>query len=422
MRYPWLRRNGWRLLTVFALCSLPFWVRASETDGTIGAGSAYAWGNQIGWINFGTSGGNIHVTDASLTGYAWSANYGWINLAPSGGGVENDGNGNLSGSAWGQNVGYVNFGGVVINPSGKFTGSAASNVGVISFDCAECDVVTDWRPVSVRGGSGGSGGGSGGGGGGGGSGGGSYAPLSFVNTGITISGDAYPGSQVTIMQDGQIVADVTAGPNGMFSATVSGLSGGNYVFSLYAEDDSGLRSSLFAFPVSVAAGSSAQISGVFISPTIDVDKSEVKQGDTIAIFGQSLPNAAISIQVNSDQTVFANATSSSSGAYLYDLNTAQLDFGAHSVKSKAAVDNLISNDSVAQAFTVGTQDVAAPKPTQQSTCLRGDLNCDGRVNLVDFSIMAYWYKKPNPPAAYLLDGKSTIDLTDFSIMAYYWTG
>ncbi len=61
-------------------------------------------------------------------------------------------------------------------------------------------------------------------------------------------------------------------------------------------------------------------------------------------------------------------------------------------------------------------------------CLkRADLNCDGRVSLVDFSIAAYWYKKPLSTAfseieADRLNGDGRIDLVDFSIMAFYWTG
>ena len=120
---------------------------ASATDGTIDSSSKYAWGENVGWVNFGTSGGNVHVTDSVLTGYAWSENYGWINLAPAGSGVTNDSNGALSGSAWGENLGYIDFGSVTINTSGQFTGHASgTNTGQINFDCSHCAVVTDWRP------------------------------------------------------------------------------------------------------------------------------------------------------------------------------------------------------------------------------------------------------------------------------------
>jgi len=58
---------------------------------------------------------------------------------------------------------------------------------------------------------------------------------------------------------------------------------------------------------------------------------------------------------------------------------------------------------------------------------KGDLNSDCRVDLVDFSIAAYWYKKPlSPPFAEIerekLSGDGEVTLRDFSIMAYWWTG
>lgn len=53
---------------------------------------------------------------------------------------------------------------------------------------------------------------------------------------------------------------------------------------------------------------------------------------------------------------------------------------------------------------------------------RGDLNGDNRVDIVDFSILIYWYQKLNPPLYIDLNGDGKIDATDFSILAYYWTG
>lgn len=125
-------------------------ILASSTDGTIDATGRYAWGENIGWIDFGTTNGAVHVTDAGLTGSALSENVGWIDLSN----VINDGAGNLSGYGWGENIGWVNFhpanGGVIINSSGEFTGSALSeNVGWIIFN-TEYKVKTDWRPRSAR--------------------------------------------------------------------------------------------------------------------------------------------------------------------------------------------------------------------------------------------------------------------------------
>lgn len=114
----------------------------------LAATTGYAWGENIGWINFGPASTSVQVTTSGLTGYAWSANYGWINLSPASSGVKNDGSGNLSGSAWGEQTGYIDFSGVVISSSGTFTGQASGTIaGRINFSCDHCNVVTtDWLP------------------------------------------------------------------------------------------------------------------------------------------------------------------------------------------------------------------------------------------------------------------------------------
>ena len=74
------------------------------------------------------------------------------------------------------------------------------------------------------------------------------------------------------------------------------------------------------------------------------------------------------------------------------------------------------------SFIVGDTNTLASIPTATSAATKGDLNNDKKVNLVDFSIEAYWYKKKNPPANVDLNHDGKVDLIDFSIMAYYWTG
>ena len=121
----------------------------------------YAWGENIGWVNFNPTHGNVDVSDTKITGYAWSENYGWINLSPTNGGVFNDGNGNLSGYAWGENLGWIDFSNVKIDPNtGEFSGYAVilQDGSKINFDCTNCKVKTEWRkilPLSSGGGGGG---------------------------------------------------------------------------------------------------------------------------------------------------------------------------------------------------------------------------------------------------------------------------
>jgi len=112
-------------------------------------GSQYAYGENIGWLNFEPNRPEPNVgatvSDVNITGFIWAENIGWINLSPSTyGGVINDGTGQLSGYAWGENVGWLNFNpqvpgdpnhyGVTIDSEGNFDGWAwGENIGWIHF-------------------------------------------------------------------------------------------------------------------------------------------------------------------------------------------------------------------------------------------------------------------------------------------------
>lgn len=260
---------------------------------------------------------------------------------------------------------------------------------------------------------------SGGGGGGGASSGGSSSGVSMQTT-VNISGVAYPLSKVSLLQDGKLVATTISDPAAKFYLSVTGLSTDNYTFSIFGEDPKKLRSVSFSFPVFVTSGTTVNIGNIFLSPTVNVDKSQVKKGDNLEIFGHSAPEAQITISVHSPVERFYNVKSSKAGLYLYNLDTTQLELGKHETKSKAILENQPSSFSAPVEFTVGS--ISKEKDATCSFNKRGDLNCDNKVNLVDFSIMAFWFKKNSPPDKVDLNSDGKINLVDFSIMAYNWTG
>jgi len=262
-------------------------------------------------------------------------------------------------------------------------------------------------------------------GGGGGGGGGKYIPPSIPDTNVIFTGRTYPLSRVNILKDGQLVVTTIAGPDSNFSATISGLSTGNYTFSVYGEDKNNIRSAPFSFPIFITSEMTTKISGIFIAPTISVDKSEVRQGDNIAIFGQSASNSKVSVNVNSNEEFLITQNTDANGTYLVNFDTSVLNLGQHDTKSKTTIGNEITGFSQVVNFLVGTDNILKEQTTKCT--VRGDLNGDCKVNIVDFSIAAYWYKKPISSAFAILEknklnGDGEIDLTDFSIMAFYWTG
>ncbi|MEK7572426.1 MAG: hypothetical protein AAB493_01025 [Patescibacteria group bacterium] len=246
-----------------------------------------------------------------------------------------------------------------------------------------------------------------------------------TETGVNFSGRGYPLSKVNILKDGQLALSTIAGPDSNFSATLGNLSSGDYTFSVYGEDKNGLRSVPFVFQIFITSGVTTNIGGIFIAPTISVDKSEVKKGDNITIFGQSSAVSDIVININSEQEFFENTSSDANGVYLRNFDTSVLETGQHATKSKALKNGEISSFGKTISFAVGTKNVLA---TVVEKCpAKGDLNDDCRVNLVDFSIAAFWYKSSLSQAFILreikhLNGDGKVDLIDFSIMAYFWTG
>ena len=243
------------------------------------------------------------------------------------------------------------------------------------------------------------------------------------DTKVVFSGLAYPGMKVTLLKDGQIAASTIADQAANFLMTVSGLSVGGYIFGVSTEDSQGRKSMTLTFSVIVTSGVTVEVGGIFIAPTIAVDKNKVKKGDSIAIFGQSAPKANVTVAINSETEFFGKTTADQSGAYLYSFNTTKLEKGEHLTKSKAIIGGAISSFGKAVSFVVGSKTIFV-KPLSDS--FRVDFNSDGRVDLIDFSIMAYWYKRPLSAAFKIkeeqLNGDGQVNLIDFSIMAFYWTG
>jgi hypothetical protein len=137
-----------------AIIVLSGWAATSvRANTTIDPVNRYAWGANIGWIDWHANGANGAVIGQNFcSGYIYSANCGWINLgsgSPANGvsyqnnsgsdfGVNVDNSGNLRGYAWGANIGWINFedtGAPAVNlATGQFSGYAwSANCGWINL-------------------------------------------------------------------------------------------------------------------------------------------------------------------------------------------------------------------------------------------------------------------------------------------------
>lgn len=266
--------------------------------------------------------------------------------------------------------------------------------------------------------------GSGGGGGGGGGGGSDSTETSDSPAGgsqVTMKGKVYKNAKITIMKGAQVLDTFSSLNDGKFSFVINDVSPGIQLFSIFAEDSAGNRSSLFTFPISVAPSLETIIDNIFISPTITLDKTEVKKGDPVNISGRAFPFSSVQAELHSDTPNYAIITANEDGLYSYSFDTSLLELGNHTIKTYAHINNSsgMKEQSVSSrslSFTVGDNNIFL------SNKLIADVNDDKKINLVDFSIASYWYKLPNPPKHIDLNNDGAVDLIDLSIMAYNWTG
>lgn len=251
----------------------------------------------------------------------------------------------------------------------------------------------------------------GGGGGGGGSGDGGSGS-------VIISGLASPGASVTLLKDGAVAAISTADPGANWSITLASLSAGIYSFSSYASDIDGIKSSTVSFTQSITGGATTQVRNIFLSPTIGTSHSQIKQGETITFFGFTAPSSDVVLFVHSEGEFVERVTAAASGAWVKAFNSGFLEIGDHAGRSQSSRSDLLSTYSPTVAFKVGNQSIL-----QTNECRRSDLNCDGKVNLTDFSILLFFWNQLNPQNARADINLSTkVDITDFSILLYDWTG
>lgn len=265
-----------------------------------------------------------------------------------------------------------------------------------------------------------SGGGSSGGGGAGGGGGGSSRSVGTSQQ-LVITGKAIPFGLITVVANTQLSATGTADAQANFQIALNGFAAGTHQFSVYVTDSKGVRSAATTFPMQLTKKGITKFDKLFLAPTVSIDKIVVKKNDSITITGQSLPGAQILISVGD---LRLSTTTATSGIFSYSLEVSKLPFGMYVVSAQSVFAAQRSSQSIPRTFTVGTQSIFAPAPGCPQ---KGDLNGDCRVNLVDFSILVFWFDKPLTSVVISrekdqLSGDGKINLVDFSIMSFYWTG
>lgn len=243
------------------------------------------------------------------------------------------------------------------------------------------------------------------------------------NTGATVvlSGWAFPNAKLTLLKDGAVSTTLIANPNGSFQISLNGLSFGPYQLSLFAEDPNGILSSSHVINLVANANQPYNFSNIIIPPTIVANPTSVALNASYTVSGYAPAGSSVTVSVPNLQTTLGSTTADSNGYYQLNL-IGNLPPGVQALRAQATFNSftsLYSRPVLVQFYLPGTEPIPPPPP-QLGLCV--DYNKDRRVNLIDFSILLFWFGKPAAPPTIDCNRDKVIDIKDFSILMYFWTG
>lgn len=254
-------------------------------------------------------------------------------------------------------------------------------------------------------------------------------PLEEPDTIVIFRGISYPSSTLTIDRDGLLLVQITTNTQAQFDVQAI-VDPGTHTFAIYGQDQDGIIGKESNFTLTLSAGTTTTISGIFLGPTIAIDENSIGPGETATVSGTTAPNSEVNVTLNATEIAVAAgaprvaveiASADSNGRWLHLYNADDLEAGSYESKARATepISGSISEFSRTVAFAVTGEE----EPDECAGYVSADLNCDGNVDLVDFSILLFFWESTgpaNPRADINSDG--IVDIIDFSIMMFYWTG
>lgn len=238
---------------------------------------------------------------------------------------------------------------------------------------------------------------------------------------VKLSGSSAPNDVVTILKNGLAIASITSDQNGFFATILDSIPLGTIVLSLYATDQNGLRSAPSTFVISIEPGKTFVLSNIFLSPKVTTDDESIGASDATVISGTSVPNSVITIFIEGKKNIILETITDSFGRYQVTISGKSLPLGTYHINVRSKKNNVISNTSRSVDLQIGTKTIS--RESHATACpATADFTGDCRVDLVDFSLLLYWFNHTNPPSKIDLNSDGIVNITDFSILIYYWTG
>mgnify|MGYP003393562809 CR=1 FL=1 len=234
-----------------------------------------------------------------------------------------------------------------------------------------------------------------------------------VETKVVLRGKAYPNSSVNILLDGKKVGAVLADIHADFLFSTSDITPGTANFSFIAKDKDGNDSITTSMVFEVVQSAITTVANIFIPPTLVVNERRIKPGDPLTISGYTVPQSKVTALIKAKDETKLSAETDDAGGWALQVDTASLSEGFHTAKSLFELSSTIkSGYGKSVNFFVGEG--------EPGILASADLNQDGKVNLVDFSIFLLGWGKEGGDSDF--NGDGSVNLADFSIMLFNWTG
>lgn len=235
---------------------------------------------------------------------------------------------------------------------------------------------------------------------------------------IIFGGFSSPDSTVTFLRNGTVVGTTITSSAGTFLKSVS-VKNGLVTLGIRSKDRRGLTTATSEITINLLPGNKVGIANIFLSPTITADRFKIQKGRTLRIFGSTFPESLIRLFNNFSPggDPIAEIRASSDGTWEYFFPGEDLGEGTVSLKVNSQIKNpfLVSPFSSDLEFTI-----------VEIKCSGADFNFDTHVNIIDFSILIfYWQKDPSigdiTNICTDLNTDKIVDIFDFSILMHQWT-
>jgi hypothetical protein len=253
------------------------------------------------------------------------------------------------------------------------------------------------------------------------------------NPTIEFHGYATTNGTVSVVRDGTTISTVPTGSDGLFNIILQDQTAGQHVYTVSGQDINHLDLTPITFALQLNASSTTVINDVFLGPTMTLSTTSVVQDASVTAAGYTAPNSSVSVVVTSStQTLTYTAAANAQGFWSKTIAASGLNVTSYSIKARASLGGaLVSEYSQTLNFSVAAvpSQPGVPNPPPEvpggPKCIGkdfGDTNCDGRVDLADFSVLLFYWQSTNPKNSRVdLNHDGKVDVVDFSILMYLWT-